>query len=231
MSSVANNKVPPRFDDESEYEAWKKDIEIWCLLTDLEKKKQALAIHLGLTGRARMASSEISVAELGKDTGVTTLIDKLDGLFLQDKGRRQFNAFQKLYSLRRKSDVKISDFIIEFDHEYYAFTKQNMTLPDTVVAFMLLASCNLEEKEVQVVMSGVNDVTSDNMKKALKRIFGAGIADQYSSSQIKSEPVFECSTDNERESSFLYTRGRGRHSYNRGGNQYQRGFKNFTEKK
>ena len=105
-----------------------------------------------------------------------------------------------------------------------------MTLPDTVVAFMLLASCNLEEKEVQVVMSGVNDVTSDNMKKALKRIFGAGIADQCASSQIKSEPVFECFADNEQETSVLYARGRGRQGYGRGGNQYQKSFKNLSGK-
>ena len=71
--SIATNKVPPQLLCEAEYEAWKKDIEIWCLFTDLEKKKQALAIHLGLTGRARMVSSEISVADMSKDTGVETL--------------------------------------------------------------------------------------------------------------------------------------------------------------
>ena len=28
--SAANNKVPPKLEDESSYETWKKDIEIWC---------------------------------------------------------------------------------------------------------------------------------------------------------------------------------------------------------
>ena len=83
--SKSNSKVPPKFEDESEYEAWKKDVEIWCLLTDLSEEKQALAIHLGLTGRARMASSELSVKELSDKTGVKALLTKLDSMFLQDK--------------------------------------------------------------------------------------------------------------------------------------------------
>ena len=102
MASVANTKVPPRFENGVEYESWKKDIEIWCLLTELDKSKQALAIHLGLTGRARMATSEIPVAQLSSNDGVKTLIAKLDGLFLVDKERRQFSAFHRLYNLRRK---------------------------------------------------------------------------------------------------------------------------------
>ena len=78
----SSDKSPPKLNSDLDYEAWKKDIDIWCLFTTLPKKKQALAIHLGLTGRARMASSELSVAELNDDAGVQTLITKLDGLFL-----------------------------------------------------------------------------------------------------------------------------------------------------
>ena len=212
--SVATNKVPPQLLCEAEYEAWKKDIEIWCLLTDLEKKKQALAIHLGLTGRARMVSSEISVADLSKDDGVETLIDKLDALFLLDKGRRQFNAYQKLYNLRRKSSVSIAEFIVEFEHEYHSFTKQGLTLPDTVIAFMLLASCSLEDKEIQVVMSGLPDVDYKHMKSALKRIYGGICGSDQAAVQVKSEPTFECYDEEENNSAAFFVRGRGR----RGGN-------------
>ena len=67
MFSVASNKVPPQLLCDAEYEAWKKDIEVWCLFTDLDKKKQALAIHLVLTDRACTMSSEISVTYLSKE--------------------------------------------------------------------------------------------------------------------------------------------------------------------
>ena len=58
-----------------------------------------MAIHLTLTGHARNASSEVGVEEWKKETGVETA--KLDSLFLTEKERRQFSAFNNLYSLRR----------------------------------------------------------------------------------------------------------------------------------
>ena len=85
---ASSSKWPPKFVGECNYENWRKDIEIWCKLTDLPKKKQALAIHLSLEGRARLASSEIKVEDLESDGGVNTLLDKLDGFFLADAGCR-----------------------------------------------------------------------------------------------------------------------------------------------
>ena len=65
MSTTSKfNKSPPTLVNEESYETWKRDIGIWCELTDLVKEKQALAIHLSLTGRARIASSEIKVEDL-----------------------------------------------------------------------------------------------------------------------------------------------------------------------
>ncbi|KAK7044274.1 hypothetical protein SK128_025055 [Halocaridina rubra] len=55
---------PPKFVSEPTYEKWRKDIEIWCKLTDLPKKNQALAIHLSLEGWARLASSEIEIKDV-----------------------------------------------------------------------------------------------------------------------------------------------------------------------
>lgn len=85
-------------------------------------------IHLSLDGRARTATSEIEVKDLEDDNGVETLLKKLDDLFLVDKGRRQFAAFQDLYNLKRQSEGNVREFITEFEHTYFKFTKQGMTL-------------------------------------------------------------------------------------------------------
>ena len=129
----------------------------------------------------------------------------------------------------------VPELITEFEHEYYSFTKQNMTLPDTVIAFMLLASCRLEDKQIQVVMSGVADVTYDNMKAALKRIFGGTISES-NGGVIKSEPVFEC-LDQTPDCEVYYgqsrdMRRRGRFGGYRGG--FSRGaskFESYKDKK
>ena len=72
--------------------SWKKDIAIWCKLSDIPKEKQALAIHLVLTGKARQASSEVEISDLEKPNGVECLITKLDQLFLMDESWRQFRS-------------------------------------------------------------------------------------------------------------------------------------------
>ena len=60
---AGSTKNLPKLEDDACYETWKRDIEIWQELTDLPKPKQALAIHLSLSGKARVASSELGIAD------------------------------------------------------------------------------------------------------------------------------------------------------------------------
>lgn len=212
-----DQKLLPKFDENSNYETWKNDIDIWCELSDLSAKKKALAIHLSLSGRARVASSEIPVEDLKKENGVQTLIEKLDGVFLADEGRRQFAAFNELYNLRRSDGSDIDSFVTEFEHVYFKFKGKDMTLPDPVMAFMLLAACNLNDRDVQLVMSAIEKVTYDKMKSVLKRVFAKdrpSDSDCVKSSvlDIKTEPVFYGATSGRYQRGQAYSRGafRGR---------------------
>lgn len=49
-----------------------------------KKSKQALVVALALSGRARETAMEIPVDDLNTDTGMTTLLAKLDDLFLKE---------------------------------------------------------------------------------------------------------------------------------------------------
>ena len=51
--------VPTFVDDSNVYETWKKDIERWCLFSNLSGTKKALAIHFSLSGKAKIASNQI----------------------------------------------------------------------------------------------------------------------------------------------------------------------------
>ena len=139
-----SGKYPPKFQEEDDYEQWRRDVEIWTELTDFDKSKQALAIHLALQGRARVAASELTVAELKEEDGVKKLLEKLDSLFLHEIGRRQFANFRDMYRLKRDGSVGIDQFVSQFQHAYYKLKSQSVELPDTVLAFMLLESCNLD---------------------------------------------------------------------------------------
>ena len=67
--------------------------------------------------------------------------------------------------------MKVIDFVSEFEHLCFKFGAEGMTLPDSVVAYMLLASCKLNESDVHLVMSAVSDVTYANVRGAIVRIF------------------------------------------------------------
>ena len=174
---ACSNKVPPKFENELDCENWKKDIDIWCELTELAEEKRALAVHLSLSGKTRMALSELTLSELKNKDGIKKLIEKLDELFLPDQGRRQLTAFNDLYNLRRKEE-DMTDFISEFEHKYYRYKQEEMDLPESVMAFMLLASCDLSGKDTQLVMSAISKVAYDNVKNTLKRVFGQNVCCQ-----------------------------------------------------
>ena len=68
MDNMATTcKAPPLITDESVYENWKYEIEIWQALTDFAPKKQGLAIFLTLQGKAREAALEIEIKVLTDD--------------------------------------------------------------------------------------------------------------------------------------------------------------------
>ena len=189
-----STKWPPILVNEDFYETWRSDLLIWSDICELDKGKRAQVVHLSLPlgSRARDVTSEISREDLKKDTGIDILIARLDEVFLADKSRRQFAAFKMLYNLRRPNNISICDFVKDFEHAYFNFKAQDMKLPDSVMALMLLASSMLSDSESQLVMSSLVEVTYSAMKSALKRIFDKNVekAPAIATVDVKSEPTF-----------------------------------------
>ena len=225
-------KLPTLSDDGANYESWRKDIDLWCLASTLSGKKQAIAIHLSLSGKARIATSEIDLTHAPDADAVSKIKDKLDSIFLPEKGVRQFNAFSCLFNMRRKEDAKMVDFISDFEHTAYKFQQEGMILPDAVMAFMLLGSSRLSDSESHMVMSGIKDITFASVRAALLRIFGHSFQSVHSmqtvgtsSLEVKSETL--CVDNSTSGDEVLYARGgyggrrswsngRGRGAYGRG---------------
>ena len=165
-------KTPPMFrENETDYEQWKKDIELWTSFTDLPKEKMAIAVHLSLTGRARQASSELTVSELKSDTGIDNLLLKLDRVFLQDKNWRCFNNYLAFENYQRQPETSIDQYLSEFDRRHYKLKESDVVLPDAVIACRLLKSCNLSHVQFQLALSTTTDMTFENMRATLKRLF------------------------------------------------------------
>ena len=200
IMASGSTKVPPLFNEnEMDYEQWKKDIDLWTVLTDLDKRKHAIAVHLSLTGRARKATSELSVDEMKSDNGLATLLTKLDRVFLQDKNWKCFNTYLAFENYRREEKCTIDEYLSEFDLRHYKLKECGVNLPDAVIACRLLKSCGLSDMHFQLALSTTVDMTFENMRATLKKLFaesGHMLTSDHSSSigDIKIEPVLECDT-------------------------------------
>ena len=187
---AANYKVPPKFDEARPYECWKNEVNIWRRVTELDKKKQAVAVTLGLDGRARETAMEIPADDLDSDDGMATLFTKLDEVFLKEEKDRAYEAYCYFDGISKDSAVSMADYIIDFEQRYNRMKRYNMTLPDAVLAFKLLDTACLDEKSRQLVLTPCADLTFISMKSALKWIFGGKTSGTSNGIQVNQDVAF-----------------------------------------
>ena len=98
------------------YEEFKKEIEVWQLLKAATKYEEGPLIFRQLTGRAKAAAHELSVAEIGAEDGLKKILGKLDELYLADKNQRicvDLEAFEKF---KRTSTMSMSSLFSSLKH-------------------------------------------------------------------------------------------------------------------
>ena len=93
-------KNPPVLTDSIDYELWKKEVSLWQICSDCDKKKQAPAIVMSLNGSAKEAALEMEIETLNSDEGVAELFKVLDGLYLKDENQRKYYHLNLLNSLK-----------------------------------------------------------------------------------------------------------------------------------
>lgn len=187
---ASSYKVPPKFDEARPYECWKNEVNIWTRVTELDKKKQALAVALGLEGRAHETAMEIPAEDLDSDNGMATLMAKLDDVFLKEEKDRAYEAYSYFDGITKNSSVSMADYIIDFEQRYNRMKKYNMTLPDAVLAFKLLDTACLDEKNRQLALTACTELKFSSMKSALKRIFGGKSTGSSSGIQVNQDVAF-----------------------------------------
>ena len=168
---ASNIKNPPVFGEKSDYDVWKRDIALWQKVTDVKNEMQAIVIHLSLSGKARQIYSELTETELEGADGVKTLMGKLDRVFSQDINWKCFNAYLAFEEYRREPDVKIDDYLCEFDRRYHKLTECKVTLPSAIIACRLLKSCNLSDVQFQLALSTTTEMNFEAMRETLKKLF------------------------------------------------------------
>ena len=216
MGSVNYHKAPPAFSKEKKYDQWKKKLEMWQLVTTIEKAKQGAALYLSLDDDTQELLAELDKSKIHCDDGVKNIVVLLDKLYLKDKAQAGTEALEQFFGYKRQEKMTINEYINEFDKRYSKIKQYGSSLSDDCLGFRLLKSAELDAADEKLVKSH-GTLTYNNVKTQLKRVLttdsGVSVADD-----IKVE----------NELALYSTPGRGQYGNSHRMPRYQRGFRGIS---
>lgn len=189
-------KVPPTFDDDTNYEQYKKEVEIWELLLDEnDLKPNQMGPALFKTIRSRKAKEkvlELDVkTEIGGEQGMKLILEKLDEIYEIDKDQRIYLALEEFENFKRDKKMDISDFVSTFENKHNKIKNYECVLPDGVLTYKLLKAANLEKPQEQLCRATMRKWEYKEMIKQLKAVFNeiTSTSETKENIAIKIEPI------------------------------------------
>ena len=140
-------------------------------------------MFLSLESRAREAVLELDDSKISGEDGVKNIIAKLDTLYLKDKTQSAYEAYDSFEQFKKPSDMSVSEYINEFERLKSRTESYGTSLSSNVLAYRLLKSANLSEQHEQLARATISDLTYEQMKLQLKKIFGDSSMCQRSNSE------------------------------------------------
>ena len=174
MATGGFKNPAPFGDNDLPYEQWRTEIEMWQLVTDMKAEKQALAVTLSLRGQAKAIALELEKERLNSEEGMGYLLQELDKVFKRNENDILYHKYREFEKFQRTTET-MNSYIIEFERLYNILKSKQMALPEAVLAFKLLDKASLGERDKQLALTACNFINLENMKSALRRIFGDSI--------------------------------------------------------
>ena len=173
MSKTKATKVPVMKKDRP-YTDWKKELWIWestNTTLDVDKKIQAGVLFESLEGIARdTVLSELSVEEISHADGVRNIIKTLDEYFIGNETQNAFKAIDDIMTYKRKADLSMEKFIVEFQLKVNKVKTSGTTLPDGVLGYALLNAANLSPEKFDMCKATCDTLTYKTVKAQLEKI-------------------------------------------------------------
>ena len=192
-TSVKYQRAPPVLKLEVQsYVMWKRDVEIWKLLTSLPANKQGLDLYMSLDQKFK-AFVNLPVSELSAADGVDKLVKKLDEILLRDKDTLAFEAFENFDGFFKTVSMSMVEYVNKFDQLYNKAAEYQLTMGSSVLACLLLKHASLSDNDIKIVRSSLQALDYPTMKKQLLAISEKNVLSarsQASSSRELTGPQF-----------------------------------------
>ena len=140
----------------------------------MEKEEQGIVVLLdSLEGnrKAEKATANLIDTDLFCADSLQKLIEKLDSVLKSEKVDEAHEAYSKFTKFERISGMTIEDYILDFELLYDKMGNNDLGLPESIKAFILLDGKNFEDSDRKFALTIASDMKFDTMKAALKRIF------------------------------------------------------------
>ena len=174
------DRTPPPFDKyKDDYSKWKKKLTLWQSITDTEKKKQGGLITLRLDDETQeLVLESIDAGELAGEEGAKKVTDYLDKLFQKDKSTTEFEIYEEFEAYKRPYNLTMGEYINEFERRWKKTNSKGTELSQNVLAYRLLKSANLTDKDEQLLKATVKEMTYDGVKDQLRKIFSGRVTEE-----------------------------------------------------
>ena len=169
------NYVPPDFiSDTISYAEYKRKLQRWSRITNVDKKQQAEVVVYHLEGHSSRIQEKID-AQLGdqlidNNDGMDKLIAYLDTIYAEDEMAEAWARYKKIISLKKNEDQSVSEFIADFEKEYAMAKEYGCELSDTVLAFCLLEACKLSDTDEKFILTAVDFKKGKESKDMLEQV-------------------------------------------------------------
>ncbi|XP_050732769.1 uncharacterized protein LOC127006649 isoform X9 [Eriocheir sinensis] len=140
--------APPVFGGEKSYVRWRTELEAWLLVTNVDKKKQAITVALSFPEGSEVRDrifGEVEMNDLNSEDGMAKLLEYLDKWYKKDKLTGAYDSWADFDSFRKGDNTKMESYISEFEKRHKKLLEYGIVLPNSVLAFKLLDGARLSQ--------------------------------------------------------------------------------------
>ena len=168
--------------DDTNYEIWRKQAQVWRSVTTYPKKKQGSIVFLAMKGKARDHINNMDLERLEGDNGFEEILKVLDEIYMPEIFEKKYRNFNDLWSYCRKPNESMPEWSGNWHAKYINYEKVAGNIPSETAAMMLLTAARLTGDQRQSIRLHMGtEITYAKMREIIKIKFVAAEEPQESS--------------------------------------------------
>ena len=160
--------------DNTNYEIWRKQVQVWRHITSSHKRNQGSILFLAMEGKAKDHVHNMDLDKLEQDDGFEEVLKVLDEVYLPEIFEKKHRNFNDLWFAYRKENESMAIWVANWHAKFINYEKVAGIIPSETAALMLLTSARLTAEQKQSIKLHMGtEITYAKMRELIKIKFGA----------------------------------------------------------